>query len=148
MCVLQLCLPMLCVLVQVRNHSLGWQGIALLLTEVHFIYTKRLTACPVIRPFWRDINAQNKHILGLDVPFSPLHFLLHIPPLPVSQNKRSTLTHLLNAAKFLLPIYKSVLVYQASRNGYGGCMRLRQQSNGWQPAGAQGDVSNLSMHCG
>lgn len=38
----------------------------------------------MIRPFLADIKVQIKDILGVDVPFSPLHFLLHIPPLPVS----------------------------------------------------------------
>lgn len=61
--------------------------------------------CPVIRPFWVDIRSQIKDILGLDIPLSPVHFDLHIPPMPISQSKKSVLPYLLNAAKCLLTIY-------------------------------------------
>lgn len=59
----------------------------------------------MIRPYWEDIRSQIKDIMGLDVPLSPVHFLLHVPPMPVSLYKKSVLPHLLNAAKRLLPIY-------------------------------------------
>lgn len=61
--------------------------------------------CPVIRPFWLDISTQIRDIMGLDVPLSLIHFLFHIPPMPVRQYKKSTILHLLNAAKSLLSIY-------------------------------------------
>lgn len=41
---------------------------------------------------------------GLDVPPSPIYFLLHIPPMPVSQYK-STFLYFFNAAKCLIPLY-------------------------------------------
>lgn len=61
--------------------------------------------CPVIRLYWEDIKSQIKEIMGIDIPLSPVHFLLHIPPTPMSQYKKSVLPHLLNADKRLLPIF-------------------------------------------
>lgn len=61
--------------------------------------------CPMVRPYWEDIKSQIKDIMDLDIPLSPIHYLLHIPPMPITQYKKSILPHLLNAAKRLLPIF-------------------------------------------
>lgn len=57
----------------------------------------------MIVPFWTDIRARIKEILSLDIPYSSIHSLLHIPSVPVSQYKKSMLPHLLNALKRSLP---------------------------------------------
>lgn len=61
--------------------------------------------CPAIVPFCKDIRDQIKEVLGLNIPFSPVHFLLHVPPVPIRLFKKSVLPHLLNAVKRLLPIH-------------------------------------------
>lgn len=62
--------------------------------------------CPTISPFWSDINDQIKAVLDVDIRLSPIvHFLLHIPTLPLGHYKQSALQHLLNVAKRPIPIY-------------------------------------------
>lgn len=61
--------------------------------------------CPVIRSFWMEVQTTIKNALQIEIPFSPEHFLLHLPTLPLSHYKKSALPHLLNAAKRLIPLY-------------------------------------------
>lgn len=61
--------------------------------------------CPVICPLWSDIKDQINVVLDVDIPLSPVHFLLHIRTLLHSHYKQSALPHLLKAAKRLIPIY-------------------------------------------
>lgn len=71
-----------------------WRGCGHRGTLLHIWWT-----CPIIKPFWEDIKEQIKTILGLEVPFSPEHFILHIPASSLRQYKKSVLPHLLNAAR-------------------------------------------------
>lgn len=77
-----------------------WRGCGLCGTLLHLWWE-----CLRIRLFWEEIKTQIQDILGIDIPFFLLHFLFHISPMPVSQYRKSTLPHFLNAAKRLLPIY-------------------------------------------
>lgn len=43
--------------------------------------------------------------MNVDIPLSLVHFLLHIPTLPLGHYKTKSLLRLLNAAKRLIPIY-------------------------------------------
>lgn len=52
-----------------------------------------------------DGNTSIKNALQIKIPFSPTHFLLHLPALRLSHSKKSALPHLLNAAKRLIPLY-------------------------------------------
>lgn len=77
--------------------ELCWQGCGGHGTLLHLWWD-----CPVIVPFWKDFRDQ---VLGLDIPLSLVHFLLHVSPMLMSQYKNRGLPHLLNTAKRLLPIY-------------------------------------------
>lgn len=59
----------------------------------------------MIRSFWMEVQTTIKNALQIEIPFSPEHFLLHLPTLPLSHYKKSALPHLLNAAKRLVPLY-------------------------------------------
>lgn len=86
--------------------DLCWRGCGQRGTFIHIWWE-----CPVIKAYWVDIKAWIAQIFGINLPFSPLHFLLHAPALPLSHYKRSTIPYLLNAAKCLIPIqWKSVCV--------------------------------------
>lgn len=81
-------------------------------------------------PFWKDVKEQVKEILGLDIPCYPGHFLLYIPPMPLSHYKKSALPHLLNAAKRILPIYwKRVQV--PSREEWVGRVNEIREAEDW-----------------
>lgn len=80
--------------------DLCWRGCGHKGTLTHIWWN-----CPKIVPFWTDIKDQIKVITGIEVPLSPMHFLLHIPPISLKQYKKNILPHLLNVARRLLPIY-------------------------------------------
>lgn len=77
-----------------------WRGCGLRGTFLHIWWE-----CPRLRPFWLDVRAQIKAILDVDLPDSPLEFLLHVPSTPLSQYRKSILPHLLNAARRLIPVH-------------------------------------------
>ena len=79
---------------------LCWRGCNLRGTLLHIWWD-----CPLVRPFWEDIRDQIKVVTGVEIPFSPKHFLLHVPTIPIQQYKKCMLPHLLNAARRLLPVH-------------------------------------------
>lgn len=74
--------------------DLCWRGCCQCGTFLHIWWD-----CPAIQVFWKAVKAQITEILDIDIPLSPVHFLLHVPTVPLSQYKQCTLPHLLNAAK-------------------------------------------------
>lgn len=94
---------------------------------------------------WEDIKAQIKEILGLGIPFSPLHFIFHITPIPVSQFKKSDL---LNAARCLLPVYWKHAHVPSHEEWIQKVREIRKQKSRWQLAEVQGNILITYGHCG
>lgn len=76
--------------------ELCWRGCGLRGTLFHIWWD-----CPLVKPFWEDVRDQNKIVTGIEVPSSPKHFPLHVPPIPLLQYKMSVLPHLLDAARHI-----------------------------------------------
>lgn len=45
--------------------------------------------CPVIQGFWSDVKNQIRQALGIDLPMSPIHFLLHVPTVRSANTERA-----------------------------------------------------------
>lgn len=77
-----------------------WRGCGLEGTYLHIWWE-----CQKLWPYWQDIRAQIKVILDIEMPDSPLEFLLHVPTIPLSHYCKSVLPYLLNAARPLIPVH-------------------------------------------
>lgn len=77
-----------------------WGGSSQQGTLLHILWE-----CPRIRPFWREIRDRINDILEDDLPLLLVHFLLHVPTVPLTRYRCSVLPHLLNMAKRCLPIH-------------------------------------------
>lgn len=61
--------------------------------------------CPLIQPFGKEVHRLTIQITIYSPDFTPVQYLLHHTSIPQSAYKRSLILHLINAAKFCIPIH-------------------------------------------
>lgn len=58
--------------------------------------------CPRIHIFWKGVQHLVHQVIGVEIPWSPLAYLLNVPPCKLGHKASHLLLHILTAAKCLI----------------------------------------------
>lgn len=61
--------------------------------------------CPPIQVYWSRVKTLLGEVMGVDIPLSPLSYLLNLPPKGLSRHASRLLLHILTAARCLVAVF-------------------------------------------